>query len=399
MSAMFDVAVTRGTSCSLCTGLVALLALVLANRADLMQPHSLAGLLLALSAAAASHRWWWRRSDPFGFERPVDRRRSHTVKHDLSAVVHGEGAASEGVLQMWVADMELPCCPRIQRAIVERAAHPSFGYTIQPTQIWTLVGEWLVARQGWPSAPPPDHFVFSGSVVTSFSNVLHALTKPSDAVLAFTPLYAPLQNAVEGCGRRLVRHPLRRDAAGRFELDAAQLDGELDGVAVLLLCSPHNPSGRVWRRDELRALAAACARRNVLVVADEIWADWCLPTSIAAAGGSGGGGTAAAAGVFVPFGPIAAAAGCAHVIMGAPSKTWSLAGLHASYLIIGDGALRAEGELLPGVRLRIHAHSLQVCGRNLCAVERRERHVGLRKSDRDVTARLPAQPVHAHLIL
>ena len=94
--------------------------------------------------------------------------------------------------------MDLPICPHIQTAILERAAHPIFGYTIQPAAMWAAASAWLRAHHGWDVAP--DAFVFSATVVSSFCNLLHLLTAPGDAVLVMTPLYAPLQASVEGCG-------------------------------------------------------------------------------------------------------------------------------------------------------------------------------------------------------
>lgn len=271
------------------------------------------------------HLWRQRRRRPrFDFDRPLDRSHVHTVKHVLPVFMHGEAAAE--ALNMWVADMELPCCGRIRRAIMDRAQHPTFGYTIQPREIWSLVGKWMVERQGHPSAPDPDSFVFSASVVTSFWNVLEACTAPGDRVLLMTPLYAPLQEAVRSSGRVLVPHVLQlSQERGRYEIDLKRLETDLQGVSLLLLCSPHNPSGTVWRRWELAAVASACARHGVILVADEIWADWSLP----------------GAEPVVPCRAVVTADGAPRLItLGAPTKSWSLAGLHASFLVIEDAELR-----------------------------------------------------------
>ncbi|KAK3286363.1 hypothetical protein CYMTET_6080 [Cymbomonas tetramitiformis] len=252
-------------------------------------------------------------------------------------------AGRSGALQMWVADMELPCFPEMQSAIESRAQHATFGYTIQPGVVWEGVRQWLAVRQGYGAAevPPAAAFVFSASVVTSFSCVLRGLTREGDGVLVMTPLYAPLQRTVIGTGRRLVdlrlgdvgssvKFGLGDGFPGSINALTSQLAARLDedgGVRVMLLCSPHNPSGRVWRRHELVAIAEVCAARKVLVVADEIWADWVLDKDLVP---------------FTPFAPVAAAAGCAHIILGAPTKTFSLAGLHASYLIVPDSDLRKQ---------------------------------------------------------
>lgn len=263
---------------------------------------------------------------------PMDRARPeyHTVKHGLAPVIFGDGAA--GALPLWVADMELPCCPQIQRALCERAAQPHFGYTFQPSQMWLQVGRWLMEQQGWPAPLSSDEFIFSASVVAAFANALTAFTSVGDGVMVMTPLYAPLQDAVTKLGRVLVTHTLeKRGGDDVYEMGLVRLEAAFDegGVTALVLCNPHNPSGRVWRRNELDALAKLCARRGILVLADEIWADWVLPHACNAA-------------QFTPFRAAATPARCAHIVFGAPTKTWNLAGLHCSYAVIGDAELRAR---------------------------------------------------------
>lgn len=206
-----------------------------------------------------------RRSVLPNFDIRVDRSDQLTVKHGLAPCIFAE--AGPGTLPLWVADMDLPCCPRICAAMRERCDHPTFGYTYQPEELWRAVGRWLVEHQGWQVAPPPSSFVFSASAVSSFVSLVRAFTAVGDSVLVMTPLYAPLQDAVAGEGRKLVRCPLRLDADGRYHMD---VEGRLDealradgGAALLLLCNPQNPSGRMWGADELRRLAAACARHGV----------------------------------------------------------------------------------------------------------------------------------------
>ncbi len=270
-----------------------------------------AGALLAAEV-------WRRRSKrrTSRFETPLDRTHTLTVKHGLAKLFFGpEADVNPLPLKLWLADMELPTAEPIQRAIIARARHPAYGYTYQPDAIWQLVSAWLSSRHGWQIQP--SCFVFSPCIVTSFCGLIRALTQPSEGVLVMTPLYAPLQEAVHRTGRQLVRHELMLDArTGRFEMGVEErLVRLLPGVRLLLLCSPHNPGGVVWTRAELRALAEACARHDVTLVADEIWQDWALfghahvPAAVAA------GGTA-----------------CRVVTMGSPTKTWNLAGLHCSYV-------------------------------------------------------------------
>jgi bifunctional pyridoxal-dependent enzyme with beta-cystathionase and maltose regulon repressor activities len=165
--------------------------------ASITKPGMAAGQLAvtgsAALVAAAVLLWRWRRWRKqcwVDFEALPDRSRVHSVKHELPTALFGE--AADGALQMWVADMELPCCPRIQRALMERAAHPTFGYTIQPHEAWAEAGRWLVKQQGWPYAPDPSSFVFAASAVTGFCTVLESLTEPGDSVVVMTPLCASM---------------------------------------------------------------------------------------------------------------------------------------------------------------------------------------------------------------
>lgn len=271
----------------------------------------------------------------FNFDSPaVDRQGTHTVKHILSA------KPEAGALQLWVADMELPICERIQAAIVKRAQHPTFGYTIQPTRIWEHAGAWLAQYQHWPHAPKPEAFVFSASVVSAFCNVLRALTSEGDGVVVMVPSYAPMQQVVQSCGRRLVLHAMRWAHHQRASREHSRYDHgydmNLDVLAatlaatkpkVLLLLNPHNPSGRVWSRDELSALARLCASHGVITISDEIWGDWVLDSDAAR---------------FTPFAAVAGPAGCSCIVLNAPTKTFNLAGLHAAYAIIEDSELRSR---------------------------------------------------------
>mmetsp|Transcript_150205 Transcript_150205/g.482709 ORF Transcript_150205/g.482709 Transcript_150205/m.482709 type:complete len:369 (+) Transcript_150205:249-1355(+) len=217
--------------------------------------------------------------------------------------------------------MDLPCAPEISQALKRRIEHSTFGYTFQPSEMWAAVQTWLLEEHGWQVNE--EMFVFCASVVTAVAACLWAFTSPDDAVLVMTPLYEPLQKAVEGAGRKLKKHELAM-SDGRYCLERERLRRDLQGCKVLIFCNPHNPGGRSWAADELRMVAELCKQESVLIVSDEIWSDWHL------------------------FGnrhlPIArhASEGQHIVTLMAPTKTWNLAGLHMSYLIIEDAAMRAR---------------------------------------------------------
>lgn len=201
-------------------------------------------------------------------------------------------------------------------------AHPIYGYTIQPKEVWKAVGRWLVENQNWKKAPEPDCFVFSGTVLASVGSILHTFAQPGDKVLTMVPVYAPLQKVVPASGCSLVQYHLPVNVergTSRYEMDVEGLKKVLDKekVKFIILCSPHNPVGRVWTREELVALAGACKDRGILVIVDEVWADLCWKP-------------------FTPFHPVAMEIGCKCISLGSPTKTWNLAGFHCSYAIFDD---------------------------------------------------------------
>ena len=264
-----------------------------------------------------------RRRIHFDFDTLISRRGRHAVKTDLTTLVFGAHAAD--ALPLWVADMDLPICPHIQAAIFERAAHPIFGYTIQPAAMWAATSAWLRERHGWDVAP--DAFVFSATVVSSFCNLLHLLTAPGDAVLVMTPLYAPLQASVTGCGRRLVRHSLHRVDDDVYTIDGPgrSLEATLDDERVRSCCC----ATRKTRRAACGASRSSCSARAARAARFRS-----SPTRSGWIGRSSARGT--------PLAPAGARCGCEVVTLGAPTRTWALAGLHSSWLAFGDAALKAR---------------------------------------------------------
>ena len=251
----------------------------------------------------------------FEFQQEIDRTLYHTVKHTF---------CPQGVLSMWVADMDLPLDPSIHAAIQERAQHPTFGYTIQPPELWAAVVRWMRTEHGWEL--DPAHFVFTGNLVTATSNALQAFTGAGDAVAVIRPLYTPLQQLVTGSGRRLVAVDAAFDRSAALDFGVLRSTLQENDVKALIWCSPHNPSGRVWNPEELRAVAVICIDLGVFIISDEIHSDlvlWGLKHTPMAL-------------VCRQIGYDAVLTACS------PGKTWGLAGLHCGFVVLENSEYRAK---------------------------------------------------------
>ena len=287
----------------------------------LLDTLQMKGLILAVAAlvlaALLSFYLLRNRRRKAMFDAKLDRSNTFSVKDQFVP----SGTPSHA-LKLWVADMDLPICQKIQVEIIRRAKHPIFGYTFQPPQVFAKAAEWIETNHRW--SPDPAQFVFSPCVVTSFANILRSLTQPSDRIMLMTPLYKPMQEAVVGTGRQLVSYGLTMcPQSGRFHMDFERLLPLLCNIRMLFLCSPHNPGGCVWTSDELECLINACARHKILLVADEIWADWTLFGNR-----------------HIPVGLAGKNIHCDVITMGAPTKTWNLAGMHCSYIIFNNEELK-----------------------------------------------------------
>ena len=209
----------------------------------------------------------------------------------------------------------------VQRALTERAAHPVYGYTVYPDALCESLLHWLAVRHGW--TVPREWIIFCPGVVPSLHAAILAFTQPGDSVIVQPPVYAPFLSAAETTGRKTVLNPLKfADDQYRFDLEDFERCAAA-GARLLLLCSPHNPVGRVWQRAELQALLEICARHDITVVSDEIHADLVYPG--------------------VTHTPLATLAhGKVKVITAvAPSKTFNIPGLGLSALIVPQAGDRA----------------------------------------------------------
>lgn len=203
----------------------------------------------------------------YDFDKVVDR----TDTESLKWVYPRKVLKVEDAIPMWVADMDFEAPPAVVEAIRRRAAHGVYGYPLIPPSFWQAAIGWLKRRHGWDVRK--DWMAKSPGIVPALNYAVRAFTKPGDGVIIQTPVYFPFYHAVENNGRRLVRNPLRFDGR-RYTMDLGDLERKLDdGGRMLILCSPHNPVGRVWTQEELEGLGRIAIERDLLVVSDEIHAD------------------------------------------------------------------------------------------------------------------------------
>ncbi|MBF0256082.1 MAG: putative C-S lyase [Gammaproteobacteria bacterium] len=251
---------------------------------------------------------------PAAFDREIDRQGRDSLKFDLRQHLFGRA----DVQPLWVADMDFAVADCIIQALEQRLQHPVLGYSLRPQAMAEALQAWLLERQGWQIKA--EQLVFSPGVVPSLALAVRAFSQPGQGVVVQPPVYPPFFSCVEANGRRLLRNPLiLRD--GRFKMDLPGLERLLQqqAPALLLLCSPHNPGGRVWSREELADLIALCAHHDCLIVADEIHADLLYSGA-----------------TFTPAGLLSERIIC----LTSPGKSFNIAGITPSVTLIADADLR-----------------------------------------------------------
>jgi cystathionine beta-lyase len=226
------------------------------------------------------------------------------------------------VLPLWVADMDFTAPQPVVDALVRRAQHGIYGYTIRPEAYDRAVVDWMKRRHGWEI--DPAWIVATPGVVPAVNFLIQTFVGPGQRVLVQRPVYYPFFNAIENNNAEIVSSSLILDG-GRYTMDFDDFEKKAADPATTLyiLCSPHNPVGRVWSRAELTRVGEICLKHGVLVVADEIHADLIFKGI-----------------TFTPFAGISDAFARNTVVCTAPSKTFNLAGLHTSNIIIPNSTHR-----------------------------------------------------------
>lgn len=249
----------------------------------------------------------------YDFDKTTDRRATNSYKWD---------SAPEGVLPMWVADMDFRTAPAIIDALQKRVAHGIFGYTRVPDAYYDAVTSWFSRRHGWDI--DREWIIYTSGVVPAVSAVIKALTMPGDKVIVQTPVYNCFFSSIRNNGCEIVSNPLRRTAdTYEMDFDALERCAADPRAKVMLLCNPHNPAGRVWTPDELTRLGNICLRNGVTVVADEIHCELVYQGF-----------------KYTPFASLSDAFLHRSVTCVSPSKAFNIAGLQIANIVTFDADLR-----------------------------------------------------------
>lgn len=253
------------------------------------------------------------------FDEPIDRRGTHCVKWDMMEPLYGV-PPGEG-LAMWVADMEFRPPQAVQQAVEDMAAHGVYGYFGDDRPYLSSIRWWMRERHGWEV--DPSWISSTHGLVNAVGLAVDAWTRPGDAVVLFTPVYHAFSRVIRAAGRTVTECPLALDG-DRYVMDFPAYDALLTGrERMVILCSPHNPGGRVWTRAELTQVADFARRHDLLLISDEIHSDLVMPGH--------------------HHTPMALIPGALDrlVMMTATTKTFNIAGAHIGNVIIPDGKLRA----------------------------------------------------------
>lgn len=253
----------------------------------------------------------------FDFDRVIPREGTSALKYDGREAYFG----TSDVQPLWVADMDFAAPEAVTRALIARATHPIYGYTLPPEGVYAALIDWMKRRHAW--AIQREWIVLVPGVVPSLNAVAMALTEPDEGVIVQPPVYFPFFSAATKTGRRLVQNPLKLDN-GRYSIDFEHLEQCAQEAKLLLLCSPHNPVGRVWQPEELKRVLDIARRHDLTILADEIHADLIYPE-------------------YRHHALATLTDDVTNIVTAiAPSKTFNIPGLGLSALIIPDPARRAK---------------------------------------------------------
>ena len=259
-------------------------------------------------------------TEKYDFDKPVDRRDTGALKLEVLAERYGR----PDLLPLWVADLDFETPPFITDALRRRLDHSLFGYTVEPSDYWPSVIDWLRDRHGWEVKR--EWLTYIPGIVKGIGMAINVFVKPDEKVIIQPPVYHPFRLVPEGNRRTVVYNPLRLNPDGTYSMDFDNLAQVADEKCrLLILSNPHNPAGILWDADTLRRLASFCHERSIIVISDEIHCDMALR-----------------GGRHIPFASVSPEAAKVSITFGAPSKTFNIAGIVSSWAIVPDPELRSR---------------------------------------------------------
>lgn len=254
----------------------------------------------------------------YNFDEIIDRQGTDSVKWDD----YKNRWKRDDLLPLWVADMDFRTPPFVMDALRKRLEHEVLGYTTVCADWYSAIREWLHSRYQWDVTP--EEMMFVPGIVRGIAFGLQCFTAPGDKVMVMTPVYHPFFLVTRKMGREVVYSPLDlRD--GQYQIDFERFNRDMQGCKVLILCSPHNPGGRVWTADELKEIARICKQNHTLVFSDEIHSDLTFKPY-----------------KHHPFPTVSEDAASNSLTFMASSKTFNMPGLGSSFCVITDEALRQK---------------------------------------------------------
>lgn len=257
----------------------------------------------------------------YNFDQIIDRKNTNSIKFDMNDAVFG----TEDVMPLWVADMDFKTPDFIISAIKKRLEHEILGYTFRDDAYFDAIQQWMKKRHNWDVER--EWISFSPGVVAGLTMAIEALSEPGDKVVVQPPVYFPFFDSVTGTNRQMVENPLKIEN-GRLTFDFDDLKAKIDDrTKLLLLSNPHNPGGMVWTRDELTELSNICVENEIIIISDEIHSDLIFKGNR-----------------HIPLPTISEEIKLNTVVCMAPSKTFNIAGLTTSVIIIPNKRLKAKFE-------------------------------------------------------
>lgn len=257
----------------------------------------------------------------YNFDKVIDRINTNCVKWDLRSMFF----KNPDLMPLWVADMDFETPDFIIDDMKERMEHPVMGYSFRPKEFNKSFQDWSLRKYNWEIKP--DWISFSPGVVSAVSLAVMGFTSTGDEIIVQPPVYFPFFKSIEGLDRKLVHNPLKEEN-GRFSMDFDNLEEIITPkTKMLILCNPHNPGGSAWTHEELNKLAEICNKNDIFVLSDEIHADLIFEPA-----------------VHTPFIKAADGTGVKTIACLAASKSFNLAGLATSLVVIPDAEIKAKYE-------------------------------------------------------